>query len=126
LKDGRDRPVTLLIDLSEVIDGDLGIAINGETGALPLLYESTELESDRLSTSSEPPSSTDRMLGEPPSDLNDGGAARVEVPRGRMGNEKEGVGEFWVARAASVSTLCEASLDALSSDSGDCDRGKGK
>jgi hypothetical protein len=119
--------VTLLIDLSDVIDGDRGMATNGETGAFAWLYESTELESDKVSTSSEPPPSTDRMLGEPPSDLNDDGAARFEVPRGRMGSENDGVGEFWVPRAASESSLFEGSLGAaVSSSSGDCDRGKEK
>jgi hypothetical protein len=84
----------LLTDLSEAIEGERGIDAKGEMGAFGMPYESIELLSDRLSTSSELPSKTDRMLGEPPSDLDDDGAARLGVPRGRTGREKDGVGEL--------------------------------
>jgi hypothetical protein len=118
--------VALLTDFSEAMDGERGISTNGERGAFGMLYPSTELLSDRLSTSSEFPSSTDLMLGEPPNERRDDGAARFGGPLARIGRENEGVGEFCVARTASGWNLFVGSTCADSKGSGECDLGNGK
>lgn len=124
LKDGRGRPVTLLIDLSEAIEGDRGIIANGDSGARGMLNESTELLREKLSTSSEFPSIRDRIPGDPPL-ITGEGAARFGFVRLRNGNEKDGVGELRGIGSGSVGAYDKGLTDGASKASGECVRGNG-